>query len=118
MSENSNNTPHTKDQLDGSNYRLWRQELFLLLTRLKLNKYINQEIIKKVDGSKLSADERKDLILVGDSVNTYYAKGTKEEDIVNDATTKEVLMYSIESKLATNIDFMSSTVKISDRNLF
>ncbi|OUM62388.1 hypothetical protein PIROE2DRAFT_11348 [Piromyces sp. E2] len=109
MSENNNNTPHTKGQLDGSNYRLWRQELHLVLTILKLNKYIHQEVVKKVDGSQLSADEKKNMTLVGDSVNIYYAKGTKEKDIVNDATTKEVLMYSIDSKLATNIDFISTT---------
>jgi len=59
MSENNKDTPHTKDQLDGSNYRLWRQELHLLLASLKPNKYIYEEIINKVDRSQLSADEKK-----------------------------------------------------------
>ncbi len=99
----------TKDQLDKSNYKLWRQQIRLLLTRLKLNKYINYQILKKVDGSSITEEQKKSSIPVDDTINIYYSPGTKEEDIVNDAKTKEVLMNSINNDLAMNLDFISST---------
>jgi len=104
-----NNVLRTKDQLDSTNYRLWKQQIHLLLTRLKLSKYIKTEVLKKVDGSSLDAEAKKNAIPVDEMVNTYYTTGTKESDIVNDAKTKEVLMNSISNDLAVNIDFISST---------
>ncbi len=105
----SNETPHTKDQLDKTNYRIWKQEIYLLLRRLQLSDYINKEIIKKVEGSSINDESKKDLILVDDTIDTYYASGTKEDDIVKDARTKDILMNSINNELAVNIDFISST---------
>ncbi len=103
------NVPRTKDLLNKNNYRLWRQQIRLLLNRIRLNKYINYQILNKIDGSSMSAEQRKKLIQVDDKINTYYEEGTKEDDIINDFKTKEILMNSMENELAVNMDFISST---------
>jgi len=107
-SSNSNETIHTKDQLDETNFRIWKQELYLLLKRMKLSKYIVEGTIKKVDGSTLNNTTKKNLTKIDDTLNMYYASETTEEDIINDAQTKEILLNSISNDLAVNIYFISS----------
>jgi len=102
-------TNKTKDQLTGDNFKVWKQELHLILKRLGLEKYIYQEVLTKVDGSTLGEEEKNNLILVDDTVNTYFKKGTKKDDITKDTKTKEILLNSIGNDLVENIDFISST---------
>jgi len=99
----------TKDELTKDNFKVWKQELHLILKRLGLEKYIYQEVLTKIDGSTLGEEEKDNLILVDDTVNTYFKKGTKKDDITKDTKTKEILLNSIGNDLVENIDFISST---------
>ena len=80
------------------------------LKRIGLEKFIYQEVLTKEDGSTLNKKEKNNLILVDDTVNTYFQKGTKKDGITKDTKTKEILLNSIGYDLAENIDFISSTV--------
>jgi len=99
----------TKDQLNSSNFKLWKQQLYLLLRRFNLTDYLNSVKIEKVDGSTLKEEEKQNLILVDDTINTYYKKGTKSEVLKNDAKVKEIILNSINEELASSIDFISGT---------
>ncbi|OUM61512.1 hypothetical protein PIROE2DRAFT_12465, partial [Piromyces sp. E2] len=72
-------TLSTKDILDGDNFKVWKQQLYLLLKRLELLGYIKNKKLEKVDGSNLSEDEKKDLILVDETIDTYYKKMIQED---------------------------------------
>jgi len=100
----------TKDQLNSSNFKLWKQQLYLLLRRFNLTDYISSVKIEKVDGSTLKEEEKQNLILVDDTINNYYKKGTKGEVLKNDSKVKEIILNSINEELASSIDFISGTL--------
>ena len=62
----------TKEELTKDNFKVWKQELHLILKRFGLEKYIYQEVL---EGSTLGEEEKGNLILVDDTVYTYFKKG-------------------------------------------
>jgi len=74
MSDNKDASNSTRSQLNNDNFKLWKKQLFLLLQSKELLKYITTKQIEKVDGSELSEDEKKKLIPVADTANTFYKK--------------------------------------------
>ena len=61
----------TKDILDSSSYRLWKQQLYLLLKEKKLEQHVLRELIKKVSCDKLSEEKKKSLTLVDGTTDIY-----------------------------------------------
>jgi len=100
---------HTKDLLNKSNFKIWKQQIYLLLKGKNLIDYIYSEKLKKVLEKDLNDDDKNDLQLVDGKTNVYYAKGTKRSTIENDVKAKGYLNNSIENDIAINIDFISST---------
>ncbi len=99
----------TKDQLDEYNFNIWKQEIYLLLKRKNLIDHIYNEKLKKTSGQNYTKEQKKNLIRVDGTVNTYYIEGTAIETIEKDTTTKDYLLNSISNKIAINLDFISST---------
>jgi len=100
---------HTKDLLNESNFKIWKQQIYLLLKRKNLIEYIYSEKLTKVLEKDVSDDDKNDLQLVDGKTNVYYAKGTKRSTIENDVKAKGYLNNNIENDIAINIDFISST---------
>jgi hypothetical protein len=109
MSDNQDASNSTRSQLNNDNFKLWKKQLFLLLQSKELLKYITTKQIEKVDGSGLSEDEKKKLIPVADTANTFYKKETTSKHIKEDSKTKEIIMNSVNDDLAESIDFISLT---------
>lgn len=104
----------TKDLLDESNFKIWKQEIYLLLKSKGLTDFIYTNKIKKVKSSELSEEDskpekKKNLIPVDGLTETYFEAGTDRKDLEKDAKAKRYLMNSINNDLAMNIDFISST---------
>jgi len=57
----NNERNSTKDILDNSNFKLWKQEFYLLLKGKKLEEYILKEKIKKIPENKQSKEQKKRL---------------------------------------------------------
>jgi len=57
----------TRDILDSSNYKLWKQELYLLLKENKLEQHILREVIKIVPAKDLTDEQKTTLTLVDES---------------------------------------------------
>jgi len=81
--------------LDESNFKIWKQQIYLLLKRKNLLDYIYSEKLTKSSGKNLSDDEKEELQLVDDTTNVYYTKGTKKTTIDNDVKAKGYLNNSI-----------------------
>eukprot|EP00833_Pecoramyces_ruminatium_P004229 jgi/Orpsp1_1/1178261/evm.model.c7180000064607.2 len=107
--ENSENNTATKCQLDESNFKLWKQQIYLLLKSHDLIEYIYQEILKKVPGSELTSEQKASAILVDGTIDTYYNVGTKKDQIKKDTKAKNYLMNSISNDIAADIDFVTLT---------
>jgi len=90
----------TKEQLNDSNFKVWKQQIYLLLRKKNLIEYIYTEKLKKISGKNLTDDQKEGLYLVDGTTDTYYAQGTKKSTIDNDIKTKGYLSNSIGNDIA------------------
>ena len=105
----NNERNSTKDILDNSNFKLWKQEFYLLLKGKKLEEYILKEKIKKIPENKLSKEQKKRLTLVDGTTDTYYEESVTEDMTQEDSLVKEYLINSISKELAEKFDFITLT---------
>ena len=106
---NNNQIIATKDLLTRDNYRLWLQEIDLLLTINGVGDYIRKEKIKTVEKIEASDKTKIDLIKVEGKKNFYYTKDVTTEMLVDDAKAKYYLLNSISDNIKIRIDFKSNT---------
>jgi len=99
----------TIEMLDKTNYKTWKQDLYVLLKGNKLEQYILREVIKKISGEKLKNEQREKLTLVDGTTNTYYNENVTEDMIVEDAKTKRFIMNNIPKDLKMRMDCISLT---------
>jgi len=100
----------TKDILDSTNYKTWRQELYLVLKEKDLNEYIQTEKLKKIKENEL--DEKVDkskLYKVDGTEDIYFTSDVTKTMIKYDTRAKRIIINSIDSELVKNLDFISST---------
>jgi hypothetical protein len=74
---------------------VWKQQFHLILKKQCLEKYIYQKILIKINGAYWSNEQKAKLILVDDTLDTYYAKFTKNNTVIQDTKAKEILINSI-----------------------
>lgn len=74
---------------------MWKQQFHLILKKQCLEKYIYQKILIKINGAYWSNEQKAKLILVDDTLDTYYAKFTKNNTVIQDTKAKEILINSI-----------------------
>jgi len=100
----------TKDILDSTNYKTWRQELYLVLKEKDLNEYIQIEKLKKIKENEL--DEKVDkskLYKVDGTEDIYFTSDVTKTMIKYDTRAKRIIINSIDSELVKKLDFISST---------
>ncbi|KAL6612118.1 hypothetical protein U3516DRAFT_369654 [Neocallimastix sp. 'constans'] len=100
----------TRDLLNSSNFKIWKKEIYILLKRKDLEKYIMKDILNKIIESKLNEEPKKKLKLVVGTTDMYYSENTKKETIILDTEAKNCLMNSISVDLIADINFISSSV--------
>ncbi len=103
------NEKATKDQLNNSNFKIWKQELFLLLMGKGLADHISNDKIRKVSGSNLSDEDKTKLQSVPGTDDMFYSKEVTKDLLCKDARAKEFILNSISNDLAENFDFISAT---------
>jgi len=86
---NEQNPKSTTTILD-SNFKIWEDELYLLLSGNDLYKYIEEEILTKVNISNIKKEKLKEYIKVRGDNTKVYDKNVTNEDIKNDNIAKNV----------------------------
>jgi len=86
---NEQNPKSTTTILD-SNFKIWEDELYLLLSGNDLYKYTEEEILTKVNISNIKKEKLKEYIKVRGDNTKVYDKNVTNEDIKNDNIAKNV----------------------------
>ena len=97
----------TKTILNDENYLIWRTELFLLLAKHKLYKYINTDEVKIILKSSIKGDS-KDYKTFEFDRDYVYDKNVTEDMIDKDNDTKIIINNSISDEIKKNLDFIYS----------
>jgi len=91
------------------NFKVWENELYLLLCEYDLENYIEEEILKKIDITSINKNDLNKHKKVRGDKRKVYSLNTKDKDIKNDIKVKNILMNSVCLELKTSIDFKSNT---------
>jgi len=105
MSKESIENISTKTILNNENYLIWRTELFLLLVKHKLYKYISTNTVKIILKSSVKEDLNNYESFQFDDAYVYN-KDVKQEMIKKDNDTKTIINNSISDEIKKNIDFI------------
>ncbi|KAG4103793.1 hypothetical protein H8356DRAFT_1374307 [Neocallimastix lanati (nom. inval.)] len=105
MSKESIENISTKTILNNENYLIWRTELFLLLVKHKLYKYISTNTVKIILKSLVKEDLNNYKSFQFDDAYVYN-KDVKQEMIKKDNDTKTIINNSISDEIKKNIDFI------------
>ena len=87
-----------------SNFKIWDDELYNLLSELDLEHHIEKEVLKRIDKSTISPSNLNKYRPAKGDKTKVYALDTKDEDITNDIKVKNIILNSInnEHKLSLN----------------
>ncbi|ORY67975.1 hypothetical protein LY90DRAFT_504451 [Neocallimastix californiae] len=104
MEEQRNKSTKTILGEPNSNFKIWDDELYNLLSELDLEHHIEREVLKRIDKSTINPSNiHKYRPAKGDKTKVY-ALDTPDEDIKNDIKVKNIIFNSInnEHKLSLN----------------
>jgi len=87
-----------------SNFKIWDDELYNLLSELDLEHHIEGEVLKRIDKSTISQSNLSKYKPAKGDKTKVYAINTPDEDIKNDIKVKNIILNSIsnEHKLSLN----------------
>ena len=92
-----------------SNFKIWNEELYLLLNQYDLNKYIKEEIIQKIPVSSIKKENINKYTRVEGDKSKVYSLNVDDKKIKNDNLAKTLIMRSICKDYKLKFNFVSST---------
>ncbi|ORX82628.1 hypothetical protein BCR32DRAFT_278696 [Anaeromyces robustus] len=109
MSVPSYNPTGTKNLLGKNNFKTWDDELYLLLERYNLNKYIEKDIMKKIRKDTIKDSNLNKYIEVRNNKNLVYAQSVTKEMVAEDNLTKSLMANSISEDIKEKLSFKYNT---------
>ncbi|ORX44046.1 hypothetical protein BCR36DRAFT_222741, partial [Piromyces finnis] len=103
------NFMNTKEELTGANYKIWAEDMKMILKTHKLYQYISSEKLKKIKKSDIKEVDLKNHIQVEENPLMYYSSDVTEDMISEDTRTRLFLSHNINKEVHNKVDFSKNT---------
>jgi len=99
----------TKILLTSGNYKVWSQQIDLLLSVNGVDEYYHQEKLKKINKDKREKDKESKYIECPFDTTKVYEKDVTSDDINKDKLAKYLLCNSMSEEISSSYDFRRFT---------